>query len=48
MKKATLIGRLIAASLSAGVMSTAQAAVPSFDFGVASGYSGFSTAMSAT
>jgi choice-of-anchor A domain-containing protein len=41
VKKATLIGRLIAASLSAGVMSTVQAAVPSFDFGVASGYSGF-------
>lgn len=41
MKKATLIGRLIAASLCAGVMSTVQAAVPSFDFGVASGYSGF-------
>lgn len=41
MKKATLIGRLIAASLGAGVMCTAQAAVPSFDFGAASGYSGF-------
>ncbi|MYM69805.1 choice-of-anchor A family protein [Pseudoduganella sp. FT55W] len=41
MKKATLIGCLIAASLSVGVMSVVQAAVPSFDFGVASGYSGF-------
>lgn len=39
MKKATLMGRLIAASLSAGAMCAAQAAVPSFDLGVASGYS---------
>ncbi|SHN24538.1 PEP-CTERM protein-sorting domain-containing protein/choice-of-anchor A domain-containing protein [Duganella sacchari] len=41
MKKATLIGRLIAASLAVGAISAAQAAVPSFDLGLASGYSAF-------
>lgn len=39
MKKATLMGRLIAASLSAGAMCAAQAAVPSFDLVGVSGYS---------
>ncbi|WP_373989275.1 choice-of-anchor A family protein [Duganella sp. BuS-21] len=41
MKKASLIVRLIAASLSVGVTGLAQAAIPSFDLGAATGYSGF-------
>ncbi|WP_343728277.1 choice-of-anchor A family protein [Duganella sp.] len=41
MKKTTLIGRLLAASLGIGAVGAVQAAVPGFDLGVASGYSGF-------